>query len=148
MIEDRTKAHADHVGHGHERITTAAVGKIYCLYNNIQHNFPLISAFLIFLNVSYLLAPQVFLKLCIVDNPITKIASPRMWSPLPLRTLIRWWKCCNWISMSRRYHSVCSGLRMPNLISYAVMAFDMLASNCATMISIFCRATLFTSFAP
>lgn len=27
MIEDRTKAHADHVGHGHERITTAAVGK-------------------------------------------------------------------------------------------------------------------------
>ncbi|XP_016986331.2 uncharacterized protein LOC108049609 isoform X2 [Drosophila rhopaloa] len=26
MIEDRTKAHADHVGHGHERITTAAVG--------------------------------------------------------------------------------------------------------------------------
>lgn len=27
MIEDRTKAHADHVGHGHERITTAAVGE-------------------------------------------------------------------------------------------------------------------------
>ncbi|XP_013116877.2 uncharacterized protein LOC106094224 [Stomoxys calcitrans] len=26
MIEDRTKAHADHVGHGYERITTAAVG--------------------------------------------------------------------------------------------------------------------------
>ncbi|XP_017476299.1 PREDICTED: uncharacterized protein LOC108366406 isoform X1 [Rhagoletis zephyria] len=26
MIEDRTKAHADHVGHGHERNTTAAVG--------------------------------------------------------------------------------------------------------------------------
>lgn len=26
MIEDRTKAHADHVGHGLERITTAAVG--------------------------------------------------------------------------------------------------------------------------
>lgn len=27
MFEDRTKAHADHVGHGHERMTTAAVGK-------------------------------------------------------------------------------------------------------------------------
>ncbi|KAJ6645925.1 Lysine-specific demethylase RSBN1L [Pseudolycoriella hygida] len=26
MFEDRTKAHADHVGHGHERMTTAAVG--------------------------------------------------------------------------------------------------------------------------
>ncbi|XP_058124449.1 uncharacterized protein LOC131282889 [Anopheles ziemanni] len=26
MIEDRTKAHADHVGHGHDRMTTAAVG--------------------------------------------------------------------------------------------------------------------------
>lgn len=31
MFEDRTKAHADHVGHGHERMTTAAVGK--------NHNF-------------------------------------------------------------------------------------------------------------
>jgi lysine-specific demethylase 9 len=28
MFEDRTKAHADHVGMGHERQTTAAVGKI------------------------------------------------------------------------------------------------------------------------
>lgn len=28
MFEDRTKAHADHVGHGHDRMTTAAVGKI------------------------------------------------------------------------------------------------------------------------
>lgn len=28
MFEDRTKAHADHVGHGHERMTTAAVGMI------------------------------------------------------------------------------------------------------------------------
>lgn len=28
MFEDRTKAHADHVGHGHERMTTAAVGKL------------------------------------------------------------------------------------------------------------------------
>lgn len=27
MFEDRTKAHADHVGHGHERMTTAAVGE-------------------------------------------------------------------------------------------------------------------------
>lgn len=26
MFEDRTKAHADHVGHGHDRMTTAAVG--------------------------------------------------------------------------------------------------------------------------
>lgn len=29
MFEDRTKAHADHVGHGHERMTTAAVGKLH-----------------------------------------------------------------------------------------------------------------------
>lgn len=29
MFEDRTKAHADHVGHGHERMTTAAVGMTY-----------------------------------------------------------------------------------------------------------------------
>lgn len=29
MFEDRTKAHADHVGMGHERQTTAAVGKTY-----------------------------------------------------------------------------------------------------------------------
>lgn len=28
MFEDRTKAHADHVGHGHERMTTAAVGEL------------------------------------------------------------------------------------------------------------------------
>lgn len=26
MFEDRTKAHADHVGHGLDRMTTAAVG--------------------------------------------------------------------------------------------------------------------------
>lgn len=30
MFEDRTKAHADHVGHGHERMTTAAVGMFAC----------------------------------------------------------------------------------------------------------------------
>lgn len=29
MFEDRTKAHADHVGMGHERQTTAAVGKLF-----------------------------------------------------------------------------------------------------------------------
>lgn len=28
MFEDRTKAHADHVGHGLERMTTAAVGEL------------------------------------------------------------------------------------------------------------------------
>jgi hypothetical protein len=28
FFEDRTKAHADHVGHGLERITSAAVGKL------------------------------------------------------------------------------------------------------------------------
>jgi hypothetical protein len=27
MFEDRTKAHADHVGHGLDRMTTAAVGQ-------------------------------------------------------------------------------------------------------------------------
>jgi hypothetical protein len=27
MFEDRTKAHADHVGHGLDRMTTAAVGE-------------------------------------------------------------------------------------------------------------------------
>jgi hypothetical protein len=26
LVEDRTKAHADHVGHGPDRVTTAAVG--------------------------------------------------------------------------------------------------------------------------
>lgn len=31
MFEDRTKAHADHVGMGHERQTTAAVGKLMLL---------------------------------------------------------------------------------------------------------------------
>ena len=29
MFEDRTKAHADHVGHGLDRKPTAAVGKYY-----------------------------------------------------------------------------------------------------------------------
>ncbi|XP_068150532.1 lysine-specific demethylase 9 [Drosophila tropicalis] len=33
MIEDRTKAHADHVGHGHERITTAAVGILKAVHS-------------------------------------------------------------------------------------------------------------------
>lgn len=33
MFEDRTKAHADHVGHGHERMTTAAVGMCFEMGN-------------------------------------------------------------------------------------------------------------------
>lgn len=40
MFEDRTKAHADHVGHGHDRMTTAAVGKIgntLPIFNQIIH---------------------------------------------------------------------------------------------------------------
>lgn len=36
MFEDRTKAHADHVGHGHERMTTAAVGKFRLKEDNSQ----------------------------------------------------------------------------------------------------------------
>lgn len=32
MFEDRTKAHADHVGMGHERQTTAAVGESFIIY--------------------------------------------------------------------------------------------------------------------
>lgn len=43
MFEDRTKAHADHVGHGHDRMTTAAVGKnihikmsSQCFLNNFK----------------------------------------------------------------------------------------------------------------
>lgn len=32
MFEDRTKAHADHVGHGLDRMTTAAVGKLKIPY--------------------------------------------------------------------------------------------------------------------
>lgn len=32
MIEDRTKAHADHVGHGYERMTTAAVGVLKAVH--------------------------------------------------------------------------------------------------------------------
>ena len=30
MFEDRTKAHADHVGHGIDRRTSAAVGMFQC----------------------------------------------------------------------------------------------------------------------
>lgn len=36
MFEDRTKAHADHVGHGHERMTTAAVGKFLPFHKEIS----------------------------------------------------------------------------------------------------------------
>ncbi|CAO1321203.1 unnamed protein product [Diamesa serratosioi] len=32
MFEDRTRAHADHVGHGHERMTTAAVGVLKAIH--------------------------------------------------------------------------------------------------------------------
>ncbi|CAD7078665.1 unnamed protein product [Hermetia illucens] len=32
MIEDRTKAHADHVGHGYDRMTTAAVGVLKAVH--------------------------------------------------------------------------------------------------------------------
>uniref|UniRef100_A0A1A9WUT3 Round spermatid basic protein 1-like protein n=1 Tax=Glossina brevipalpis TaxID=37001 RepID=A0A1A9WUT3_9MUSC len=38
MIEDRTKAHADHVGHGHERITTAAVGILKAVHCGQSYN--------------------------------------------------------------------------------------------------------------
>lgn len=31
LFEDRTRAHADHVGHGLDRITTAAVGTCLCV---------------------------------------------------------------------------------------------------------------------
>jgi lysine-specific demethylase 9 len=37
MFEDRTKAHADHVGMGHERQTTAAVGKKFFLFKCIKY---------------------------------------------------------------------------------------------------------------
>ncbi|XP_055636275.1 uncharacterized protein LOC129775496 isoform X2 [Toxorhynchites rutilus septentrionalis] len=39
MIEDRTKAHADHVGHGHDRMTTAAVGVLKAVRCNIPDEF-------------------------------------------------------------------------------------------------------------
>lgn len=32
MFEDRTKAHADHVGHGLDRMTTAAVGVLKAIH--------------------------------------------------------------------------------------------------------------------
>ncbi|XP_049310305.1 uncharacterized protein LOC125778073 [Bactrocera dorsalis] len=38
MIEDRTKAHADHVGHGHERNTTAAVGILKAVHCGQPYN--------------------------------------------------------------------------------------------------------------
>ncbi|CAD6999155.1 uncharacterized protein LOC101462474 [Ceratitis capitata] len=38
MIEDRTKAHADHVGHGHERNTTAAVGILKAVHCGQSYN--------------------------------------------------------------------------------------------------------------
>lgn len=36
MFEDRTKAHADHVGHGLDRMTTAAVGTSKLCSNNYE----------------------------------------------------------------------------------------------------------------
>lgn len=41
MFEDRTKAHADHVGMGHERQTTAAVGKLklFICVQNLEVDF-------------------------------------------------------------------------------------------------------------
>lgn len=42
MFEDRTKAHADHVGHGHERMTTAAVGEFLHFANWLKTFFPFI----------------------------------------------------------------------------------------------------------
>ncbi|XP_055597958.1 uncharacterized protein LOC129747675 [Uranotaenia lowii] len=36
MIDDRTKAHADHVGHGHDRMTTAAVGVLKAVRCGIE----------------------------------------------------------------------------------------------------------------
>lgn len=42
LFEDRTKAHADHVGHGLERITSAAVGKNpFDFLNAFINNFPM-----------------------------------------------------------------------------------------------------------
>lgn len=38
MIEDRTKAHADHVGHGHDRMTTAAVGVLKAVRCGVPDN--------------------------------------------------------------------------------------------------------------
>ncbi|XP_067623245.1 uncharacterized protein [Eurosta solidaginis] len=38
MIEDRTKAHADHVGHGHDRNTTAAVGILKAVHCGQPYN--------------------------------------------------------------------------------------------------------------
>ncbi|XP_049807020.1 uncharacterized protein LOC126249409 [Schistocerca nitens] len=40
MFEDRTKAHADHVGHGLDRMTTAAVGVLKAIHGNqpSEHN--------------------------------------------------------------------------------------------------------------
>ncbi|KAL5279458.1 RSBN1 family protein [Megaselia abdita] len=38
MIEDRTKAHADHVGHGYERMTTAAVGILKAIHCGQPYN--------------------------------------------------------------------------------------------------------------
>ena len=36
LIEDRTPAHADHVGFGPDRLTTAAVGKTIIFYPMIE----------------------------------------------------------------------------------------------------------------
>ena len=36
LIEDRTPAHADHVGFGPDRLTTAAVGKTIIVYPMIE----------------------------------------------------------------------------------------------------------------
>ena len=39
MVEDRTHAHADHVGFGFDRITTAAVGVLKAVRGGENHNY-------------------------------------------------------------------------------------------------------------
>lgn len=45
MFEDRTKCHADHVGQGFDRLTTAAVGVLKAVHCGQEYGFYLIHCF-------------------------------------------------------------------------------------------------------
>ena len=42
LVEDRTRAHADHVGHGFDRVTTAAVGVLKAIHAGNRYVLPVL----------------------------------------------------------------------------------------------------------
>jgi hypothetical protein len=65
MFEDRTKAHADHVGMGHERQTTAAVGKF-------MNKFYLMNIYIIYIYILILFLIVGILKAVHCGKPYTQ----------------------------------------------------------------------------